>query len=214
MAKAECVKGSGKAIVTAVGTNTAAGSIDKPEESSETDLQKKLTIIAEKIGYVGMAAALLTFISLIVRSILEMLGNIPCGCGNVMSCQAEPGCIPLTFKFEKENRFWINVLNNLIIAISVIVCAIPEGLPLAVTISLSFSSKQMEKLNNLVRNMNSSETMGSATHICSDKTGTLTQNKMTVMACMLNGVAHMIDHQREKETLLSNVKNGAQSVTI
>lgn len=198
MAKAECVKGSGKAIVTAVGTNTAAGSIDKAEESSETDLQKKLTIIAEKIGNVGIAAAVLTFISMIVRSILEMIDVLPCGCGNVMSCQAEKDCIPLTFKFEKGNRFWINVLNSLIIAISVIVCAIPEGLPLAVTISLSFSSKQMEKLNNLVRNMNSSETMGSATHICSDKTGTLTQNKMTVMACMLNGVSYMIDHQREK----------------
>jgi len=66
------------------------------------------------------------------------------------------------------------MLNSIIIAISVVVCAIPEGLPLAVTISLSFSSKQMEKLNNLVRNMNSSETMGSATFICSDKTGTLT----------------------------------------
>lgn len=198
MAKAECVKGSGKAIVTAVGTNTAAGSIDKAEESSETDLQKKLTIIAEKIGNVGIAAAVLTFISMIVRSILEMVDVLPCGCGNVMSCQAEKDCVPLTFKFEEGNRFWINVLNSLIIAISVIVCAIPEGLPLAVTISLSFSSKQMEKLNNLVRNMNSSETMGSATHICSDKTGTLTQNKMTVMACMVNGVAEIIDHQREK----------------
>ena len=68
----------------------------------------------------------------------------------------------------------MNVLEGLIISISVIVCAIPEGLPLAVTISLSFSSSQMKKLNNLVRNLNSSETMGSATHICSDKTGTLT----------------------------------------
>lgn len=214
MAKAECVKGSGKAIVTAVGTNTAAGSIDKAEESSETDLQKKLTIIAEKIGNVGIAAAVLTFISMIVRSILEMVDVLPCGCGNVMSCQAEKDCVPLTFKFEEGNRFWINVLNSLIIAISVIVCAIPEGLPLAVTISLSFSSKQMEKLNNLVRNMNSSETMGSATHICSDKTGTLTQNKMTVMACMLNGVAEIIDHQREKQTLLNNVKSGSSSTTI
>jgi|TARA_B100000780_G_C21002623_1_gene401171 P-type E1-E2 ATPase len=79
----------------------------------------------------------------------------------------------------------MNMLEGVIISISVIVCAIPEGLPLAVTISLSFSSAQMKKLNNLVRNLNSSETMGSATHICSDKTGTLTQNKMTVMACMI-----------------------------
>lgn len=78
----------------------------------------------------------------------------------------------------------------MIISISVIVCAIPEGLPLAVTISLSFASSKMKELNNLVRNLSSSETMGSATHICSDKTGTLTKNEMTVMACMIACDAH------------------------
>jgi len=88
-----------------------------------------------------------------------------------MSCQAEPNCVMLSFENE---RLWMQLLESVIISISVIVCAIPEGLPLAVTISLSYSSSQMEKLNNLVRNRNSSETMGSATHICSDKTGTLT----------------------------------------
>jgi P-type E1-E2 ATPase len=104
-----------------------------------------------------------------------------------------------------ENRLWTHVLESIIIAISVVVCAIPEGLPLAVAISLSFSSAQMKKLNNLVRNLNSSETMGSATHICSDKTGTLTQNKMTVMACMIAGKAHQIPHQRDKADLLNSV---------
>lgn len=86
LAKAECVNGSGKAIVTSVGLNTAAGSIDKPEEDKETDLQKKLAIIAEKIGWVGIFAAILTLVSMIVRSVLEMLEVLPCGCGNVMSC--------------------------------------------------------------------------------------------------------------------------------
>ena len=89
LAKSECVNGSGKAIVTAVGLNTVAGAIDKPEEDKETDLQKKLAIIAEKIGWVGIFAALLTLFSMIVRSVLEMLKVIPCGCGNIMSCQAE-----------------------------------------------------------------------------------------------------------------------------
>lgn len=73
-------------------------------------------------------------------------------------------------------------MEAIIISITIIVVAIPEGLPLAVTISLSFSSAQMQKLNNLVRKLASAETMGLATHICSDKTGTLTENKMTVMA--------------------------------
>jgi magnesium-transporting ATPase (P-type) len=83
------------------------------------------------------------------------------------------------------------ILNTVIISITVIVVAIPEGLPLAVTISLSFSSAKMKKLKNLVRTLASSETMGGATHICSDKTGTLTQNKMTVMACSSLGTTHM-----------------------
>lgn len=90
-----------------------------------------------------------------------------------------------------ENRFYMEILQAIIISITVIVVAIPEGLPLAVTISLSFSSAAMKKLNNLVRKLASSETMGGATHICSDKTGTLTLNKMTTMSLMtLNGQVH------------------------
>lgn len=76
------------------------------------------------------------------------------------------------------------LLEAVIISITVVVVAIPEGLPLAVTISLSFASAKMQKLENLVRKLASAETMGGATHICSDKTGTLTKNEMTVMATM------------------------------
>jgi magnesium-transporting ATPase (P-type) len=93
------------------------------------------------------------------------------------------GCVELDM-LDFENRFFTELLNTVIIAITVIVVAIPEGLPLAVTISLSFSSAKMQKENNLVRKLASAETMGSVTHICSDKTGTLTQNVMTTMACM------------------------------
>lgn len=200
LAKSLCVAGSGKAIVTAVGYNTCAGAVmkDKGTTNGETILQKKLAIIADKIGKVGIAAAFLTFASMIIRSILEMLDKIPCGCGNIMSCEAEDGCQKLTFEFDSKNRLWINVMESVIIAISVIVCAIPEGLPLSVTISLSFSSREMRKLQNYLRNIKSSETMGNATHICSDKTGTLTQNKMTVMAAMVGCKAYHITDQRDK----------------
>ena len=74
------------------------------------------------------------------------------------------------------------MLDAIIISITIIVVAIPEGLPLAVTISLSFSSAKMVKEKNLVRKLESCETMGSVTYICTDKTGTLTLNSMTVMA--------------------------------
>jgi magnesium-transporting ATPase (P-type) len=87
LAKSLCVNGSGKAIVTSVGLNTAAGAVsDNSTDRSETDLQLKLEIIAEKIGQVGILAAILTFISMVVRSILEMTKVLPCGCGNIMSC--------------------------------------------------------------------------------------------------------------------------------
>jgi Ca2+-transporting ATPase len=87
------------------------------------------------------------------------------------------------------------LLNTVIIAITVIVVAIPEGLPLAVTISLSFSSAKMQKENNLVRTLASAETMGGATHICSDKTGTLTVNKMTVMALHTYGKTYQFSEE-------------------
>jgi P-type Ca2+ transporter type 2B len=73
------------------------------------------------------------------------------------------------------------VLNAFILGITIIVVAVPEGLPLAVTISLAYSVGQMFKENNLVRRLHASETMGGANEVCTDKTGTLTQNKMTVM---------------------------------
>ena len=71
----------------------------------------------------------------------------------------------------------INLLvNYLILSITVIVVAVPEGLPLAVTISLAYSVKKMRKENNLVRRLDASETMGGANEVCTDKTGTLTKN--------------------------------------
>jgi P-type E1-E2 ATPase len=88
----------------------------------------------------------------------------------------------LNFNLTLNNKLWFEILDAIIISITIIVVAIPEGLPLAVTISLSFSSAKMVQENNLVRKLESCETMGSATYICTDKTGTLTLNKMTVMA--------------------------------
>jgi magnesium-transporting ATPase (P-type) len=131
-----------------------------------------------------------TFFFMLLRIEAEALGYLPCGCGNLLVCQEDSKCIPMTLDWNfTTNRFYTTILDTIIIAISVVVCAIPEGLPLAVTIALSYSSEQMEALNNLVRKLTSSETMGSATHICSDKTGTLTKNEMTVMAVMALGDA-------------------------
>ena len=112
---------------------------------------------------------------------------------NITTCEAydDAGmCEPLSFT---GRRMWTELLDVVIVAITVIVVAIPEGLPLAVTISLSFSSAKMRAQKNLVRTLAKVEVMGGATHICSDKTGTLTQNKMTVMAVATLGQLFLVD---------------------
>ena len=80
-----------------------------------------------------------------------------------------------------------DIINRLMIGVTILVVAIPEGLPLAVTISLAYSVKKMMADNNLVRHLNACETMGNATIICTDKTGTLTTNQMTVVQAYLLG---------------------------
>jgi P-type E1-E2 ATPase len=109
--------------------------------------------------------------------------------------------LPLSFELSTENRLWKDMLETIIIAISVVVCAIPEGLPLAVTISLSYSSAKMRDQNCLVRTLASAETMGGANHICSDKTGTLTLNKMTNMAVMALNKVNIIKEQKDAKVL-------------
>ena len=81
---------------------------------------------------------------------------------------------------------WKEIFQSIILCIAIIVVAIPEGLPLAVTLSLSFSVKKMMDDNNLVRHMSACETMGGANFICTDKTGTLTRNKMHVVSVYNN----------------------------
>merc|ERR1719445_459787 len=85
------------------------------------------------------------------------------------------------------------ILEFFIVAVTIVVVAVPEGLPLAVTISLAYSMKKMLKDNNFVRHLQACETMGNATTICSDKTGTLTTNRMSVSKCHLYGDTEYFD---------------------
>jgi magnesium-transporting ATPase (P-type) len=142
LAKSLIQSGTGRALVLAVGPYTVAGVItEKTQTKSEpTLLQKKLETIADKIGKVGFACATLTFFAMLVRIMLEMVGVIPCGCQNITACNIDKNCKPMTFEFSTSNRLWKMILDTFIICIAIIVAAIPEGLPLAVTISLSFSS--------------------------------------------------------------------------
>eukprot|EP00117_Sycon_ciliatum_P018305 scpid97961/ scgid16966/ Putative calcium-transporting ATPase 11, plasma membrane-type; Ca(2+)-ATPase isoform 11 len=131
-------------------------------EIEATPLQEKLEAIASDIGKLGMYAALLTVHVLYLRFFIEAF--------------AERG---MDFK-EHSSEYLKTWLDALIVGITIIVVAVPEGLPLAVMISLAFSVKKMLIDKNFVKRLASCEIMGGANNICSDKTGTLTQNKMNV----------------------------------
>ncbi|GFF96912.1 calcium-transporting ATPase 2 [Aspergillus lentulus] len=154
------LEGVGTCVVTSVGINSSYGKIlmAMRQDMDPTPLQKKLDGFAGAIAKLGGSAAVLLFFVLLFR----FLGSLP---GNHQTST------------EKASQF----TDILIVAITVIVVAVPEGLPLAVTLALAFATTRMVKLNNLVRVLKSCETMGNATTVCSDKTGTLTQNRMTVV---------------------------------
>ncbi|EGD97840.1 cation-transporting ATPase [Trichophyton tonsurans CBS 112818] len=154
------LEGVGTYLVTSVGPNSSYGKIMLSLQTSNdpTPLQVKLGNLADWIGGLGMAAAGTLFFALLFRFLAQLPDN-----------HHSPAM--------KGKEF----LDILIVAVTVIVVAIPEGLPLAVTLALAFATSRMVKENNLVRILRACETMGNATVICSDKTGTLTQNKMTVV---------------------------------
>ncbi|XP_002163645.2 plasma membrane calcium-transporting ATPase 3 isoform X1 [Hydra vulgaris] len=187
------MEGSGKFIVTAVGANSKSGIImvllgagknpaecgvvqkeeskeerkeRENEEKGKSILQNKLTKLALMVGWIGVGAAVITTFVIILRFSIE------------------------TYAIQKmgwSNKHLMDFLKAFIVGITIMVVAIPEGLPLAVTISLAYSVKKMLIDNNLVRHLDACETMGNATAICSDKTGTLTTNRMTVVESYIQG---------------------------
>ncbi|KAH7122482.1 calcium-translocating P-type ATPase [Dendryphion nanum] len=153
--------GVGSYLILSVGVNSAYGKIvmSLQDDNQETPLQQKLGSIAKKIIRFGLVAGVIAFIVLLIRYLVD-IKNIQGGAS------------------VKSNGF----LQVLILSITVVVIAVPEGLPLTVTLALAFATTRMMKDKNLVRILRSCETMGGATTICSDKTGTLTQNRMSVVS--------------------------------
>ncbi|XP_041836077.1 plasma membrane calcium-transporting ATPase 2 isoform X5 [Melanotaenia boesemani] len=212
------MEGSGRMVVTAVGVNSQTGIIftllgagveeeEKKEkkvkkqdgaaamemqplksaEGGEADekerkkvsapkkeksvLQGKLTKLAVQIGKAGLLMSAITVIILVLYFAIDNF---------VMKKHPwMPECTPIYIQY---------FVKFFIIGVTVLVVAVPEGLPLAVTISLAYSVKKMMKDNNLVRHLDACETMGNATAICSDKTGTLTTNRMTAVQCYVGDV--------------------------
>mmetsp|Transcript_58777 Transcript_58777/g.120242 ORF Transcript_58777/g.120242 Transcript_58777/m.120242 type:complete len:1033 (-) Transcript_58777:399-3497(-) len=203
-------EGDGVFIVTAVGKHSEWGKIltELDTEREDTPLQVKLATLAQNIGIMGTVVAGACFISQTIIWLVEMSYKTcftPNGDGDISSEEdcvlGHPGLMDQE-GCEAAGYFWKthyqnfsalrlqHVVEFFIDFVTIIVVAVPEGLPLAVTISLAYSVQKMQKDQNLVRIMAACETMGGATNICSDKTGTLTENLMTVTEGYFQGQAY------------------------
>ena len=156
------MEGTGIMVVCTVGSNTQIGQLKLKlqEETPPTPLQEKLKVLAEKIGKIGLILAVITFLAMVLHLAFELISG------------------ERSIKSLDNLR---DLVNFFLLAILVIVIAVPEGLPLAVTLALAYSVGKMKHENNFVKHLASCEIMGGANNICSDKTGTLTQNKMKVV---------------------------------
>ncbi|GMH16066.1 hypothetical protein Nepgr_017907 [Nepenthes gracilis] len=163
--------GFGNMLVTGVGINTEWGllmaSISE-DTGEETPLQVRLNGVATFIGIVGLSVALSVLAVLLVRYFTGYSKN-------------EDGTVQFVSGQTSVSEAVDGVIKIVTIAVTIVVVAVPEGLPLAVTLTLAYSMRKMMADKALVRRLSACETMGSATTICSDKTGTLTLNQMTVV---------------------------------
>jgi Ca2+-transporting ATPase len=217
----QAISGAGEMIVTNLGDDTMLGQIarrlgggdllagrasDGIESTSErvqqklsiskeqTPLQEKLTALAGVISKVGYLAALLIFAALFVRG--SIVGDI---------------IVPET----REQLIAVirHLISYFVYMVIVIVVAVPEGLPMSVTVSLALAMRKMTRANALVRQLVATETIGSATVICSDKTGTLTQNKMTVVSVSPTAVSEYLTRNAAlNSTAVLEEKNGKTHV--
>ncbi|KAG5560223.1 hypothetical protein RHGRI_003495 [Rhododendron griersonianum] len=162
--------GFGRMLVTSVGMNTTWGemmSTISNDSNEETPLQSRLNKLTSSIGKVGLLVAFLVLVVLLIR---YFTGNT----------QDENGNTEYNGSKTKADDIINSVVAIIAAAVTIVVVAIPEGLPLAVTLTLAYSMKRMMSDNAMVRKLSACETMGSATTICTDKTGTLTLNQMKV----------------------------------
>ena len=187
------VEGAGSGIVIAIGQHSQKGiirgTIDNAQEDNRTPLEIKLDKIANLIGYFGLGSAGVTLIALIIKMIIKAVKEK-----------------------TKTGDIIKSILTIIILCVSIIVVAIPEGLPLAVTLSLAFSIKRLMDQRNLVRKMHACETMGGANFICTDKTGTLTKNLMTVTQLVTHNSTIDIQTTNSQDIKLNTNINSSKKV--
>lgn len=183
-------EGIGTFVVTSVGIYSSFGKtmMSLREPAQTTPLQVKLNVLAEYIAKIGLTAGLVLFVATFIKFLVG-LNDIEGGAA------------------AKGKQF----VQVFIVAVTIVVVAVPEGLPLAVTLALAFATTRMLKDNNLVRVLKACETMGNATTVCSDKTGTLTQNKMTTVAGVLGTTARFGDKKSSESSEMSSPQSPVES---
>uniref|UniRef100_A0A7S0ETC5 Calcium-transporting ATPase n=1 Tax=Hanusia phi TaxID=3032 RepID=A0A7S0ETC5_9CRYP len=194
--------GEGKMIVIAVGKNTYEQLLlgdkddgeEEDEESGRSIMQRKLDDMTILITKVGAMFGLGILFVLLLRFVISF-GQKDC-----------------CYEVWDHSRHWMQVIKFVIIGITIFVVAVPEGLPLAVTIALAFSVKKMMADKNMVKHNSAVETMGSATTICSDKTGTLTTSMMTVMKCWASGASSDPASMRSSKEKLKELMSAAMTI--
>ncbi|KAI7984280.1 Calcium-transporting ATPase 12, plasma membrane-type [Camellia lanceoleosa] len=178
--------GYARMVVTSVGMNTAWGNMMSSisrDSNDQTPLQARLNKLTSTIGKVGLAVAFLVLVVLLIR---YFTGNT----------EDENGNQKFNGSKTQINAVFNSVVHIVAAAVTIVVVAIPEGLPLAVTLTLAYSMKRMMADQAMVRKLPACETMGSATVICTDKTGTLTLNQMKLTKLWL-GLEDMVEHYSE-----------------
>nr|GMD90566.1 putative calcium-transporting ATPase 11, plasma membrane-type [Ipomoea batatas] len=189
--------GSAKMLVTTVGMRTEwgklMGTLSEGGED-ETPLQVKLNAVATTIGKIGLAFAILTFLVLMVRFLVEK------GLNHELTNWSSADVLTL--------------LNYFATAVTIIVVAVPEGLPLAETLSLAFAMKQLMDNKALVKHLSACETMGSATCICTDKTGTLTTNHMVVNKTWICGKVNMVKTCHDRGNISSEISDNVLAILL
>ncbi|KAL6649424.1 hypothetical protein ACP70R_013648 [Stipagrostis hirtigluma subsp. patula] len=189
--------GSCKMLITTVGMRTQWGKLMATLSEGgddETPLQVKLNGVATIIGKIGLIFAVITFAVL-----TESLFRRKISDGTYLSWTGDDA---------------LELLEFFAIAVTIVVVAVPEGLPLAVTLSLAFAMKKMMNDKALVRHLAACETMGSATSICSDKTGTLTTNHMTVVKACICSKIKEVDGASENKNLFSELPDSVITMLL
>ncbi|KAM4075227.1 hypothetical protein ACB094_10G153200 [Castanea mollissima] len=189
--------GSCKMLVTTVGMRTQWGKLLATLSEGgddETPLQVKLNGVATIIGKIGLYFAIVTF-AVLVQGLFSRKLN------------------------EGSHWTWsgddaMEILEFFAVAVTIVVVAVPEGLPLAVTLSLAFAMKKMMNDKALVRHLAACETMGSATTICSDKTGTLTTNHMTVVKAYICGMIKEVGSSKETSSICSEIPRSGLNILL